>query len=751
VEVKEPEGAGVNLDQAHLQILLQRLDLRLQRAIRLWQQAGQNPDDAFRGLYISDEDADALLSRPLASSWHHGIEPDAAFETAYRESVARLDRAIVHIETTARERHHRLPLVHLREAFGISPFEIDTLLIALAPSVDLRYERIYGYLQDDVTKKRPTVNLVLDLLAEPGVRRLTLLSTFGPGAPLIRQHLLEMQPPADAGRAAPPKSPAAPLLAHTLKVDEGLLHWLFGNYQPHTSLVGSLSVHQVPQHIPDAFISENQARDLANAAVIGNGKASPGWGSGLPIYLFHGADVDVQRAAAALVAQQLRRLLMIVDLNSLIAERQLSPARAVELALRDARLIDALPMLTNWDACLIDETTPAELLYLLTTFPGPVIVAGKTHWVPKGAPRNRSVIEVAFPVPDYAQRRQLWAHFLGDPLSSTSGQALSEALDALAGQFALTSGQIRDAVAGARDRAARRTADETVEKGSPPSVTPDDLFAAARAHSNPSLSRLADKVAPRFGWEDIVLPEDQLAQLREIVDTVRGRPQVLDDWGLGRKLTSSRGITALFSGPPGTGKTMAAQIIAGALGLDLYRIDLSTVVSKYIGETEKNIERIFREAEASNAILFFDEADALFGKRSEVRDSHDRYANIEVSYLLQRMEAYDGVTILATNLRGNLDEAFTRRLQFAVAFPFPEAEERLRIWETLFPAEVPTTSDVDLPLLAERYRLAGGSIRNILVSAAYLAAADGGTLTQAHLLHSTRRELQKMGRLVNDL
>jgi SpoVK/Ycf46/Vps4 family AAA+-type ATPase len=225
---------------------------------------------------------------------------------------------------------------------------------------------------------------------------------------------------------------------------------------------------------------------------------------------------------------------------------------------------------------------------------------------------------------------------------------------------------------------------------------------------------------------------------------------VLEEWGLGRKLVSSEGVTLLFAGPPGTGKTMAAEIIAGELGLDLFKIDLSTIVSKYIGETEKNLERIFTEAESSNAILFFDEADALFGKRSEVRDSHDRYANIEISYLLQRMEAYDGVTILATNLRANLDDAFTRRLQFAVDFPFPEEVDRLRIWQTLFPPNVPRGADLDFVLLARRFKLAGGSIRNIIVSAAYLAANDGRSVTMEHLLHGTRRELQKMGRLVGE-
>jgi SpoVK/Ycf46/Vps4 family AAA+-type ATPase len=291
-------------------------------------------------------------------------------------------------------------------------------------------------------------------------------------------------------------------------------------------------------------------------------------------------------------------------------------------------------------------------------------------------------------------------------------------------------------------------------------LTRHHLFSAARVHSSPRLTGLARKIQPRYGWQDIVLPGDQMALLREIVATVQGRPQVLEEWGVGRKLASSRGVTILFAGEPGTGKTMGAEIIAAELGLDVYKIDLSTVVSKYIGETEKNLERIFSEAQNSNAILFFDEADAIFGKRSEVKDAHDRYANIEISYLLQRMEMYDGVTILATNLRANLDEAFTRRLHFAVDFPFPEEADRLRIWQTLFPPDVPRDPDLDFGLMARRFKLAGGNIRNIIVSAAYLAASDRGVgasegdgrgqVTMQHLLHGTRRELQKMGRLVRE-
>jgi SpoVK/Ycf46/Vps4 family AAA+-type ATPase len=313
-------------------------------------------------------------------------------------------------------------------------------------------------------------------------------------------------------------------------------------------------------------------------------------------------------------------------------------------------------------------------------------------------------------------------------------------LSVLAGQFTLNSGQIIAAASSAMSQA--------LQAGRPLQIA--DLFDAARLHSGHHLTDLAHKIEPRYQWEDLVLPETPTAMLREMSSMVQSRPLVLETWGLGRKLTAGSGISALFSGPPGTGKTLAAQIMANQLGIDLYRIDLSTVVSKYIGETEKNLERIFSEASESNAILFFDEADTIFGKRSEVKDAHDRYANIEVGYLLQRMENYNGVAILATNLRANLDEAFTRRLQFIINFPFPDEEYRLRIWQVLIPPDLPRADDLDLETMAKRFKLAGGSIRNIIVSAAYLAAADGGRVSMQHLLHGAKREIQKMGKLLHE-
>jgi SpoVK/Ycf46/Vps4 family AAA+-type ATPase len=259
---------------------------------------------------------------------------------------------------------------------------------------------------------------------------------------------------------------------------------------------------------------------------------------------------------------------------------------------------------------------------------------------------------------------------------------------------------------------------------------------------------LAQRIEPAHEWGDLVLPEEAMRQLREIADQVAGRPTVYGAWGFGRKLSRGRGITALFAGPSGTGKTLAAEVLAKHLGLDLYRIDLAGVVNKYIGETEKNLRRVFQAAQESGAILFFDEADALFGKRTDVKDSHDRYANIEVNYLLQLMEDYRGLAILATNRKSSLDVAFLRRLRFLVDFPFPDAASRRRIWEKAFPAEAPVAG-LDYEVLS-RMEIPGGNIRNIALNAAFLAAGEGSPIGTVHVMQAARREYAKMEKMVTE-
>jgi hypothetical protein len=707
-----------DLSLAHLWAELARIDVLVQRAVVCWQMAGQDPADRFRGLHITDAEARLLLERPLGSSWGEtvSLEPDVAqsFSVAYEEASA----AVRAIEAIAADRGQVLRLQALATAFDLDPFAVDVLLICLAPALDLRYERLYGYLQDDVTQKLPRVNLILDLLVESDpTKRLKVLSNLSEEGPLFQHSLLT--------RVEEPDQKEMSLLSQPLHIDNAVASWLLGKYHPHVELEPNARLLVSEESEADTLLAGGHVGlFLARFEALER-----------PILVFYGVDRAAQAATARVLAARLGRSLLDVDLEQVVGTG-VHPRRAICLSLRDARLTGAIAFLHGWDVCLDDTGALLPgLLSDLCMHPDAVLVAGKRAWQAKGIDRDRVLLWQGVPSPTYSHRQELWRYFV-------SRLGFDEAVDVepLAGHFDLTTDQIRDAVATARDAAIQRDG----------SISVDDLFTAARLHSSPGLSRLARKIEPRYTWDDIVLPSDQRQMLHELVNTVRGRTRVLEDWGIGKKLASSEGITVLFSGPPGTGKTMSAEIIASELGLDLFKIDLSTVVSKYIGETEKNLERIFGEAENSNAILFFDEADAIFGKRSEVKDAHDRYANVEVSYLLQRMEAYNGVTILATNLRANLDEAFTRRLQFAIDFPFPDERYRVQIWQALFPEALPRDPDIDFAPLARRFRLAGGNIRNIIVSAAYLAAANGGQVSMRHLLHGTRRELQKMGRLVNE-
>jgi SpoVK/Ycf46/Vps4 family AAA+-type ATPase len=703
-------ASAAELNLRYLQAELARIDGLIQAAVMAWQQTGRDPSDAFRGLVIGEAEVAQLLSQPFG-----GAQGDSAGQVADEASWALAAAESQQIAALAARQGIVLRLEQMSRAFGLTPFEMDAFLVCLAAAVDLRYEQIYSYLQNDINRKRPAVDLVLRVLVAGGVDRLRHLGCFAPDAPLLRHGLLVYS--LDGG-SVPPS-----LLAQPLHVERTVVNWLLGDYHPHTTL-GAHAVLEQEE-------ASSSAADLLGpelSAVLAHAANLP-----TPLLLFYGPDETAQGVAARLVARRLRRPLLRVDLAPLLA--QASAAQVVEQALRDARLTGAVLYFQGWDGCIHEQTTPAHLVDALLAHPDIVLVSSRALWQPQGVARSRPVAPVEFALPDYGRRQALWRHYLA--VYNISSPALNPV--EVAGQFTLTTGQIRDAAAAARDQALHQRRP----------VAQEDLFAGARNQST-RLGEMARKITPRYDWEDIILPDDQIQILRELVATVRGRSRVLEEWGLGRKLASSAAVTVLFAGPPGTGKTMAAEVIAGDLGFDLYKIDLSSLVSKYIGETEKNLERVFTEAQSSNAILFFDEADAIFGKRSGVKDAHDRYANLEISYLLQRMEVYDGVTILATNLRSNLDEAFMRRLQFAVDIPFPDEKHRLRIWETLFPATVPRASDVNLEEMARRFKLAGGNIRNILLSAAYLAAADGGAITMQHLLHGTRREFQKMGRLVMD-
>jgi ATP-dependent 26S proteasome regulatory subunit len=402
-------------------------------------------------------------------------------------------------------------------------------------------------------------------------------------------------------------------------------------------------------------------------------------------------------------------------------------------------LQDAALCLEEFDSLLAGDSGASRLdslIDILGDIRGPVFLLSDKNWTPPKLFSKHTLIHLDFSAPGDRQRKRLWEDCL------QRAGLLAEGVDTgqLASSFALTAGQIQDAISLAQNQARWRSPEDA-------RITMKDLYTACYAQVDLHLGALARKIEPVYQWDDIVLPPDQLAQLREICNQARNRHTVYGEWGFGRKLSLGKGLTALFSGPPGTGKTMAAEVIANQLQLHLYKIDLSQVVSKYIGETEKNLHQVFDGAQASGAILFFDEADALFGKRSEVKDAHDRYANIEVGYLLQKMEEYDGIAILATNLRQNMDAAFARRMRFIVEFPFPDEAHQRRIWKTVFPKEAPLAlTDNDFAHLCREIGLAGGNIRNIALAAAFYAASENVEIQLSHILQAARREYQKLGR-----
>ena len=710
----------VNLERSYLQAVLSWLDARLEQDVRRWQMAGQDPVDRFRGLYVSDAKALDLVRRGAGTQWGTGMELPADEAKQLEGMEADALKAMRTLEKEAEASGVNLRLKAVQAIFNLNDFEWWAFVVCLAPALDLRYERIYGYLQDDVTRTFASVDLLLHLLVPEGLFRLQYLPEFD------RQNTLRtfrlIVPIEESGK---PVS----ALRQAFRVEPGVVNWLLGAYAPSAEL-GEGAV---------LYPADEESADLSAAEIFSLPKM-PDKETVInvqPMLSLHGSDILQQELTARQMAAALGRSLL---------EIKISPDEDVTAALgklypavRDAQLLDALLFVQGCDLfidverCLLPSAFDA--LHLL----GDTVLLGSQHafhFNPDMPGNDSALMSVHFENLTAAERADLWAVLL----DGVSEEIPEEELLILSGQFSLTSGQIVAAASSAMSNA--------LQKGR--SLQTTDLFEAARLHSGHHLAELARKIEPRYEWEDLVLPETPITMLTEMVSMVQSRPLVLETWGLGRKLTAGAGVSALFSGPPGTGKTLAAQIMANQLGIDLYQIDLSTVVSKYIGETEKNLERIFREASESNAILFFDEADSIFGKRSEVKDAHDRYANIEVGYLLQRMEDYSGVAILATNLRANLDEAFTRRLQFIINFPFPDEEYRLRIWEVLMPPDLPVADDLDFKLLADRFKLAGGSIRNIIVSAAYLAAADGGVVTMNHLMHGTRREFQKMGRLLHD-
>ena len=512
-----------------------------------------------------------------------------------------------------------------------------------------------------------------------------------PQAPLRRWRLIELE-----GGGA--------LTTRLLRIDERVLSHIVGIDFCDARLDGFLTAIDVQQADTGCAAAADRIAAAWRADAEGR------W----PVLHVSGADPDTRRLLGATTAKR-------CGFRPFALDRAAIPQGGYE---RTAliRLCEREMMLANGALLIEGEEAEAATRAFVDTIDAPVILGGDP---PEGLVRARLRADAGRD--ERNARLDQWRHALG----AQAHLLPSGAIERVARQFELSARDIAAAALEATDPLA-------------PVAQPlaDRLWIAARGYARVRLSALAEPIDAAAGWDDIVLPPDRIAQLQAIAVHARRAAQVEEDWGWSARGRRGLGVTALFAGPSGTGKTMAAEVLARELRLDLYRIDLSQVISKYIGETEKNLRRIFAAAEASGAILLFDEADALFGKRSEVKDSHDRYANVEVSYLLQRMEAYRGLAILTTNLKGSLDGAFLRRLRFVIDFPFPDAAQRAAIWARIFPKETPVEG-LDPARLA-RLSVAGGAIRTIAINAAFSAAEDGAPVTQRHVAAGARREYAKL-------
>lgn len=669
-----------------LRHLLARLGVVEQRirATLAWRRSDDPaPDDPFRGLYLSEEAVAHILASPRLGSAPGPHVP------GWTQADVRLE-ACEHEADREQEQGHRLRLRDLAATFALDDTDLDLLLAALAADVDPRFEPLFGYLNDDVTRRRPSAALALELAGLPlasGEGHARLLH-----GPLATGALVELE---DAERPFPSRG---------LRVPDRVVSFLLGDDTPDAALAGVVSA------VPDLVWGDPSP--LARAIEDGVSLAylrEPATGSGRIL------------AVEALQLAGMRPL--VLDLTALL--RQPDPYRLAAIAAREARLssggIVASPVSAAGER--------PGLLAALVCRPQPLLLVGDVTWDQAWTPAAPMLVDVPASTP--AERTRLWEHALDGAVLDCG------ALDATA-QFRLRPEDVTHAAQSALVQSAlspdRR-------------VTAHHVRLGARSGNGSALERLARRIEPAVGWDDLVLPAQVLTALHEVELRARHRERVLGEWRMRPGGGRGIGVAALFAGDSGTGKTMSAEVIAAALGLELYVVDLATVVDKYVGETEKNLERIFTAASGVNAVLLFDEADAVFGKRSEVRDAHDRYANIESAYLLQRMESFDGLAVLATNLRANIDDAFTRRLDVLVDFPLPEVEQRRALWDRCLGTAVARGDDLDLDFCAGAFELAGGSIRSSAVTAAYLAAADMGIVSMRHLVTAVQREYRKLGRL----
>lgn len=671
---------------------LRRTDLLLLRAVRRQRaRPAMRAKGQFWGSVITDDEVDALLRAhgeidyPVGAD---GLEDAIAASTAYRDAPG--------------GRLHRL-----REAFGLDGDDMDLVLLAVAPEISAGYGKIFAYLNDNLNQAFLTVDLATRVLRQERRQRLALQGRLLPGAPLVRNRLLQLNPPDGMDTHTSRRVHPAPRL----------LQWLL-----RSSAIAMAEGATLLETRWAPFVPRQTQERLAQLQGSLN--------SPITVAIV-GGTTGMREGVAMAVARTAGRPLVRVDV-----ERTKSYLQQPFDLVRDLMLDGAIPYLVNVPDTSEEPSLRMQMLNVgsaLAELPYTVCVGGNDRRAVSamlGADRPNVTVPVGRST--NAERIDAWAEAM-----ERRGWDRGKAPD-LAERFYSVGGTTIERVL---ERAYAEAGNHEPDL--------ETLWSAAREAARPEFSGLAQKIVPRYTWTDLILPDKIIGQLKHLEQYLAQQETVMDHWGGSKIRPRGYGIKALFSGAPGTGKTMCAEVIAGGLGLDLFKVDLSAVISRWVGETEKNLKEIFDAAEGGSTVVLFDEADALFGSRGDVKQAQDRFANQEVSFLLQRLEVFEGCAILTTNLQENIDEAFLRRFGAVIEFPMPSPAERRKLWERAIPEHAPRAVDLDLDYISEQFVLAGGSIVNASINACVVAAAAEQPISMPHVINAVARELYKMGKQIN--
>lgn len=609
---------------------------------------------------------------------------------------------------------------------NLSEPERRILLVALAPELDVRIPRLFSEVTESMSLSRPTVAACLFLAAATMFEQLQFRPLLMPGGDLIEGGWVQVEP-----------SGSRTWLESEVRVSPAAVQLLLE--QPVRGIDrDSLSRIWEPGPVLDEVVLPQASSVLLETFLRrASGQLE---GDRSLVLLLSGPSGTGKTLTARATAERLGRPLLLVDPIGGMLRRDELEARLEQLS-RQARLVNGILFFDEcegwYESRLQGDRTVLRLLELLDRQNQVVILATNLPDILDPALDRRVAVRIELAVPARNLRKALWDLHLRD-------ESLASDVDTswLAERYELTGGHIANAASAARQSAVARSKEGLISAA--------DLEDAADLQIRHRLSRLAVETPTNLGLSDLIVPDDIRGKLDEIIAAVRNRRMLFEEWGFGKKLSTGRGLCMLFRGDPGTGKTLSAEVLASELKLPLYRASIPKIVSKYVGETERNLERTFREATAARGILLFDEADALFSKRVEVSSAQDRYSNMEVNLLLQEIERFDGVVILTTNLKAAIDDAFERRLNFKIDFPFPEAEDRTLIWERLLPAEAPQEAEIDFELLGGVFELSGGSIKNVVLRAAYTAAQRSVKISTDLLEEASKVEYRELGKLVSD-